>query len=823
MLLRGLRVICVSKSTNAIRLFLTAAAILAAHSAFAQTWTQLAPTGTPPVARGGVTGVYDSVNNLMIVFGGRNAGGNNLNDVWVLTNASGAGPNPSRWVNLIPNGAAGSPPARSGHSAVYDSTNNRMIIFGGCSANCAPALNDVWVLANANGIGGTPAWTQLSPGAGPAARTNAAAVYDPAANELIVFGGQDGSANPCSTFSDTWILQSANGLTGPSAWLESLAYAAVPAGQNGVASSYTSGALNLFGGTGTVNGTCTVTNTLWELIGPSFQIVGQSIPQGAIPPARSFASLVSDTVSGEMLVFGGVDASGSYLNDVWNFFGAWSQFTPKNSPPPARSGHAAVLDSTGQRMIVFGGSGASGVLNDTWVLYAPSISGPTCTATAGVPNIVSSEGIAEQMGDVVLNCTGGTPTSPGEPIPEYWITYTLNTDVTSRLLSGTTGLSEALLFIDDPFPVNPVPSSLLPYPSEPPQILCTPLGADCTATGTGGTPSPYQTQPNVFAGKQDGAATLYWKVPIDPPGPNFTRVIRITNVRANASLLGVPSGLLPNMVQATVGIQGYDPLPLAGPQQLVAVAVPPLLASVALSASISQCEPHNAALLGGAGSAAFDFSIQATEAFSQDFKYRNYGTFLSGPVFPPLLAEQNVPGYRYFTETGFYSPSLFTTAPGLGLGFFGTRILVLLGPVSAGTKVFVPTAIALTGEYGEGTPVGQLQLIQGNQYGNSAAGYEPVASTAMVGTTPVAEANSSGALAYATYEVIYADPNVQETATIPVAVAFTNVPTTGEVQSATTLAPLSSTETTSLTAPIPRFANFSTAQEAYSITSCPAP
>src|SRR5271170_5150685 len=40
----------------------------------------------------------------------------------------------------------------------------------------------------------------------------------------------------------------------------------------------------------------------------------------------------------------------------------------------------------------------------------------TCAATA-VPNIVRAEGIAELMGDVILNCTGGTPTVAGLPIP----------------------------------------------------------------------------------------------------------------------------------------------------------------------------------------------------------------------------------------------------------------------------------------------------------------------------------------------------------------------------------------------------------------------
>jgi hypothetical protein len=220
------------------------------------------------------------------------------------------------------------------------------------------------------------------------------------------------------------------------------------------------------------------------------------------------------------------------------------------------------------------------------------------------------------------------------------------------------------------------------------------------------------------------------------------------------------------------------------------------------------------------GSAAFDFTVQTTEGFAQAFKYRNYGTTLLGSEFPPVLSEQNVPGFVYSTETGFYSPSLFTSVPTLGLADFGTRILVSVGPVSAGTKLFVPTTITLTGNYGQGTAPGQLQLVQANEYGNSAAGYEPVAATAMVGAIPVAEASSSGSKAFAVYEVIYADPFVEETAAIPVAVAFTNVPSTGDVQALTTLAPLSSVETASQSASIPRFVNFSTAQDAYSITSC---
>ncbi len=822
-----------SKQKNILGIFF----ILLSRFTFAQSWTELTPSGAPPVARTGTTGVYDPTSNRMIVFGGRDANGNNRNDVWALTHANGEGAT-GQWIRFIPNGTTGSPPARSGHSAVYDSVNNRMIIFGGCSANCAPVLSDVWVLTNANGIGGTPAWTQLSPGYGPAARANSAAAYDAADNQLIIFGGQDGSADPCSTFTDVWVLTTANGLGDyPPTW--SLPFDLEgpygPPGQNGASSAYdtTTNVMSVFGGTGMVNGICQATNALWQLTNVGSPYWGNVIiPGGAptSPAARSFGSAAYDASGGRMLMFGGVDGSGNYLNDVWSLANAtglgspvWTMLNPTGGPPVGRSGEAAAFDSVSRRMTIFGGSNASGVLSDSWVLTsAPGVSGLSCSAES-IPNIVPSESIAGQVGDVVLNCTGGRPTPEGEPIPEYWITLTLDTDVTSSLLPGTAGLSEALLMIDDPFPANPVPSWAVPGPNTPPQILCTPLGSYCGAIGTGGTPSPYETQPNVYVGKQDGATELYWKIPIDPPGVNLIRKIRLTNVLANASQLGLGSVSLPIQLPATLKIQGTQPVPIANPQQDVGVSQQGVIAGLVSNASIPQCEPHNAALLGGSGTAAFDFSLQAAESFFYAFRFRNYGTIVFGTEFPQVLAEQNVPGFVYRTETGFYSPSLFTTAPTLGLANFGTRLLVSVGPVSSGTKLFVPTTITLTGDYAEGSLVGQLQLIQANEYGNSASGYEPVASTAMIGTTPLAEAYSSGSRAYAVYEVIYADPSVQETATIPVAVAFTNVPSTGEVQALTTLAPLSSVETASETASIPRFKSFSTAQEAYSITSCTAP
>lgn len=79
----------------------------------------------------------------MILFGGRSSTTLNLNDVWVLNNANGTGGEPDR-SNVTPSG--NSPQARSDHSAVYDATNDHMIIFGSCSGYSLPLLNDVWML-----------------------------------------------------------------------------------------------------------------------------------------------------------------------------------------------------------------------------------------------------------------------------------------------------------------------------------------------------------------------------------------------------------------------------------------------------------------------------------------------------------------------------------------------------------------------------------------------------------------------------------------------------------------------------------------------------
>ena len=140
--------------TTAFALWFTVCTLVLATDLAAQTWQ---PAGPSP--RSSHSAVLDSTTNSVIVFGGHEAPDNggpvNLNDVWKLNSNL-------TWTALHPTGTA--PQARLGHTAVYDSANNQMIVFGGGEGSTSPCANDVWELTNANGKGAVPTWTQLSPG-----------------------------------------------------------------------------------------------------------------------------------------------------------------------------------------------------------------------------------------------------------------------------------------------------------------------------------------------------------------------------------------------------------------------------------------------------------------------------------------------------------------------------------------------------------------------------------------------------------------------------------------------------------------------------------
>src|SRR5438874_11882117 len=72
----------------------------------------------------------------------------------------------------------------------------------------------------------------------------------------------------------------------------------------------------------------------------------------------------------------------------------------------------------------------------------------SCNTSVSVAPIVRAEGYTEHVGDLVLNCTGGVPTTPGALVPQVNFTVFLNTNITSRVLAANL-YNEALLLVDD--------------------------------------------------------------------------------------------------------------------------------------------------------------------------------------------------------------------------------------------------------------------------------------------------------------------------------------------------------------------------------------
>ena len=299
--------------------------------------SRLAPTGAAPYGRADESAVYDVNRHRVVVFGGENLGGfeagfSNQTSVLSIPWSVGPNPPPDLRFDWIPFGTGTPPSERFGHTAIVDAPGDRMILFAGEDPYGTPAIkNDVWTLSLATG-----AWSSMTPsGTPPQARTQHTAIFDPVGRRMIVFGGHTVGRPfppPWAPLNDVWQL-----------------------------------ALD-------------VSPPLWSPL----------VPLGAPPPARSKHTAILDLAQSRMIVFGGRDASGALLNDVWalSLTGTptWSQLAPMGTPPSPREEHSAIYTVTPTpRMIVYGGNANREVWNlslegpQTWTLetvggQAPEIS-----------------------------------------------------------------------------------------------------------------------------------------------------------------------------------------------------------------------------------------------------------------------------------------------------------------------------------------------------------------------------------------------------------------------------------------------------------------
>ncbi len=260
------------------------------------------------------------------------------------------------WKNLSLSDA-NQPPPRNDGNMVYDATDQYVLLFGGTYLNETLGhyveYNDTWTFAD--GV-----WTNVTPTVSPSARQGAGMAYDPAQNDVILFGGRNAEEQDLN---DTWVWSSGtwtnltSSITGPSpppGFWYSMAYDAQTE------------AILLFGGINVSNGVTTeYTNATWSFLGDHWTELSPSVE----PPARHAQEMIWDDADDEMVMFGGL-SSGPYLNDTWTFYdGEWTEVEDAVHPG-ARAGLGIAYDSSINRVVLYGGEPAPDDFYSTWLYEA---------------------------------------------------------------------------------------------------------------------------------------------------------------------------------------------------------------------------------------------------------------------------------------------------------------------------------------------------------------------------------------------------------------------------------------------------------------------
>ncbi|MBI4877690.1 MAG: hypothetical protein HY822_23915 [Acidobacteria bacterium] len=456
-----------------------------------------------------------------------------------------------------------------------------------------------------------------------------------------------------------------------------------------------------------------------------------------------------------------------------------------------------------------------------------------CVANAGVPPIVRAEGLAELVGDLVLNCTGGYPAgSAGGPasVPQVNVQIFLNTNVTSKLLDGSSSNNESLLMIDEPTATEQNgcgASGGCTVPNRP----LVPGGVYKNWTDTSVTPNVAYQPKNVFQGKLQGANSIVWLgVPVDAPGTTFTRIIRITNVRANANQLGVSSTLIPTQIVAFISATGTTSIPINNPQQTVAWIQTGLSFSVRYPNGdsgapdpFSQCSSNNKDLFGDTTktNATVSLRLRFSEGFASAFKT----AYTSGPTYGGVTADQATPGQIYQgSESGFFnSLTNFPNSVG-GRADQGTRLRAVFNSVPAGTRLFA----TLTNRDPSSSKTGILVNVAADGSG----GYVPVpkltttsSSDANFVSYDIAEIPVFGGTGSVVWEVTKANALSIDSWDFGIVLAYkadtsNSLPGLGTATVNGMLAPVSTITTSSGVAPVPRFADTSSSKTVFKIIQC---
>lgn len=384
-------------------------------------WHQATTTGTPPTPRAYTCAVYDSANDRAVFVGGAEAVNDSgppsslVGDVWTLS-LSGA-----VWTQLLPTGTG--PGAIGAATSIYDGSRQRMVLA--CGFDGASFLTDTWQLE----LDASPAWSTVPAVGPPPARAVAAGIYDPPNDRMVIYGGV---GEDDTTYADVWELPFAT-----NAWnmLSPTGGPPTPHDFGGAAYDLAHRRMLLYSGFGPHN--TPIGDVAWAL---SLDGAPQWTALSIGPAGRYGAPGAYDPVGDRLIVFGGFDGT-NWLSDTWALTvatGAWNEMTFSGSAPSARTGHSAIYDPVRNRVVVFGGNQGMTLYGQVWALSLTGTPSWTLVSTTGGPPAARTQHVAVYDSKRDRMIVHGGQTTSGVPFADTWA-LDFATDTWSEVSNGNPG------------------------------------------------------------------------------------------------------------------------------------------------------------------------------------------------------------------------------------------------------------------------------------------------------------------------------------------------------------------------------------------------
>lgn len=298
-------------------------------------WTYLVPAGPLPPGRKTHVAIYDPVRDRMVIFGGFGGVPPSLADTWALSFS----PSPA-WTQLPSGPSIGGLDAAG---AVYDAPRDRMLLFGGID-HVGPFTNGLWSYDFAAGTG----WVALSPtGTAPSIRAGFAMVVDTFRDRVLVLGGT-GPGIPATV--DVHALS----LSGTPSWSAVTASGTPPSNRVGVRAVYdpANDRVLLFGGYD--NAGPGYLNEVWSLSLAGTPAWTKLTPAGPLPEPRFYHHTLWDAARSRMLV---VSGTRSHDAGVWALSTggspAWSVVQPETTSSYAETMSSLSIDAANSRAILY--------------------------------------------------------------------------------------------------------------------------------------------------------------------------------------------------------------------------------------------------------------------------------------------------------------------------------------------------------------------------------------------------------------------------------------------------------------------------------------